>query len=46
MKRRDWIRGAVIVWFVACWFIGSSRGQFDLDRFFELAYPDVTEVVR
>jgi len=46
LKRRDWIRGAVIAWFVACWFIGASRGQADLEPFFALAYPDATEVVR
>ena len=36
----------MIVWFVACWFIGASRGQVDLEPFFALAYPDATEVVR
>ncbi len=46
MKRRDWIAAAVLAWFVACWFIGSSRGQSDLGPFFALAYPDATEVVR
>jgi uncharacterized protein with FMN-binding domain len=46
VKRRDWIRLAVIVWFVACWFIGSSRGLSDLGPFFELAFPDATESVR
>jgi uncharacterized protein with FMN-binding domain len=45
-NRQDWIRLAVIVWFVACWFVGSSRGRGDLEAFFELAYPSAAKVVR
>jgi uncharacterized protein with FMN-binding domain len=37
--RHDWIRLGVLLWFVACWIVGSSRGQVDLSPFFELAYP-------
>lgn len=44
--RRDWIRLAVVLWFVACWFIGSARGRPDLERFVELAYPGAHEVTR
>jgi NosR/NirI family nitrous oxide reductase transcriptional regulator len=44
--RHDWIRLGILLWFVACWFIGSMRGQVDLDPFFELAYPDAAQVVK
>jgi polyferredoxin len=39
-SRHDWIRLGIVLWFVACWFIGSARGQLDLDPFFELAWPE------
>jgi len=45
-NRHDWIRLGVLLWFVACWFIGSQRGQTDLTPFFELAYPSAERVVR
>jgi NosR/NirI family nitrous oxide reductase transcriptional regulator len=45
-NRHDWIRLGVLLWLVACWFIGSSRGQVDLAPFFQLAYPTAHEVVR
>jgi hypothetical protein len=44
--RHDWIRLGILLWFVACWFIGSMRGQVDLDPFFELAYPEAAQVVK
>jgi uncharacterized protein with FMN-binding domain len=44
--RHDWIRLGILIWFVACWFIGSMRGQVDLDPFFELAYPEAAQVVK
>jgi NosR/NirI family nitrous oxide reductase transcriptional regulator len=44
-SRHDWIRLGIVLWFAACWFIGSSRGQVDLNPFFRLAYPDAAEVV-
>jgi uncharacterized protein with FMN-binding domain len=33
------VRLGIILWFVACWFIGSTRGGVDLGPFLELAYP-------
>jgi NosR/NirI family nitrous oxide reductase transcriptional regulator len=44
--RHDWIRLAVVLWFVACWFVGSSRGRGELGPFFELAYPSAASIVR
>jgi hypothetical protein len=44
-NRHDWIRLGIVLWFVACWFIGSARGTADLGPFFELAYPDAEKVV-
>jgi uncharacterized protein with FMN-binding domain len=44
--RHDWIRLGILLWFVVCWFIGSMRGQVDLDPFFELAYPEAAQVVK
>jgi len=38
-SRHDWIRLGILVWFVACWFIGSARDGTNLGPFFELAYP-------
>jgi uncharacterized protein with FMN-binding domain len=38
-NRHDWVRLGILLWFVACWFIGSARGGVDLSPFFELAYP-------
>jgi hypothetical protein len=38
-SRHDWVRLGVLSWFVACWFIGSTRAGVDLSPFFELAYP-------
>ena len=36
----------VVIWFVACWFIGSSRAGLELDEFFELAYPNAEHFER
>jgi NosR/NirI family nitrous oxide reductase transcriptional regulator len=45
-SRHDWIRLGVVLWFLVCWFIGSSRGRGDLDAFFQLAYPEAQAVER
>jgi NosR/NirI family nitrous oxide reductase transcriptional regulator len=45
-NRHDWIRLGIVLWFVVCWFIGSSRGRADLGPFFELAYPSAEQVVK
>jgi hypothetical protein len=42
-SRHDWIRLGIILWFAVCWFIGSSRGQLDLDPFFALAWPEAAQ---
>jgi len=42
-SRHDWIRLGIVLWFVACWFIGSARGQLAIDPFFELAWPEVAQ---
>ena len=45
-NRHDWIRLGVVLWFVLCWYIGSTRGQVDIDPFFALAWPEATATVR
>jgi uncharacterized protein with FMN-binding domain len=42
-SRHDWVRLGIVPWFVACWFIGSARGQLDLNPFFALAWPEAAQ---
>ncbi|MGI9516036.1 MAG: FMN-binding protein [Pirellulaceae bacterium] len=39
-KTPEIIAIVVVIWFVVCWFIGSSRAGRGLEPFFELAYPE------
>ena len=39
-RKQDGIRLAVIVWIVACWWIGASRAGIDLQPFLNAAWPD------
>jgi len=39
-RKQDGIRLAVLLWLVACWFLGGARPTGDLDPFLEQAWPD------
>jgi len=45
-NRHDWIRLGIVLWFGVCWYIGSTRGQVDIEPFFALAWPDAAETVK
>ena len=39
-RKQDGIRLAVVVWIIACWWIGADRAGIDLQPFLDQAWPE------